>query len=69
MTDRWRNNAHPKYRRIVSDWTARNLSEMSIEQLMDGVEALVAAATEYYTAVQTIIPRGGQQRGAVHPVL
>ena len=29
---------------------------MSIEQLMDGVEALVAAATEYYTAVQTIIP-------------
>jgi len=56
MTDRWRNNAHPKYRRIVSDWTARNLSAMSVEQLMGGVEALVAAATEYYTAVQTIIP-------------
>jgi phosphoenolpyruvate synthase/pyruvate phosphate dikinase len=56
MTGRWRDSAHPKYRRIVSDWSARTLSEMSTEQLMGGVEALVAAAAEYYTAVQTIIP-------------
>ena len=54
--DRWRNYSHPKYRRIVSDWSARDLSEMSIEELLAGAEELVEAAAEYYTAVQTIIP-------------
>jgi len=53
---RWRNYSHPKYRRIVNDWNARNISEMSTEQLLSGVEELVEAAAEYYTAVQTIIP-------------
>jgi len=56
MAGRWRDYSHPKYRRIVSDWTASNLTEMSTDELMGGVEALVAAAAEYYTAVQTIIP-------------
>jgi pyruvate,water dikinase len=56
MAGRWRDYSHPKYRRIVRDWTASNLSEMSTDELMGGVEALVAAAAEYYTAVQTIIP-------------
>ena len=53
---RWRNYSHPKYRRIVRDWSARDLSEMSTDELLAGVEELVAAAAEYYTAVQTIIP-------------
>jgi rifampicin phosphotransferase len=53
---RWRNYSHPRYRRIVSDWTARNLTEMTTEQLLAGVQELVEAAAEYYTAVQTIIP-------------
>jgi rifampicin phosphotransferase len=53
---RWRTYSHPRYRRIVSDWTARNLSELSTEQLLVGVEELVEAAAEYYTAVQAIIP-------------
>jgi rifampicin phosphotransferase len=56
MTGRWRNYSHPRYRRIVSDWTARELGEMSTDQLMEGVKELVHAAAEYYTAVQTIIP-------------
>jgi phosphohistidine swiveling domain-containing protein len=56
LQDRWRNYSHPKYRRIVSDWTARNISELSTDELLAGVEELVEAAAEYYTAVQTIIP-------------
>ena len=53
---RWRNYSHPKYRRIVSDWTARDLTQMTTEQLLAGVQELVDAAAEYYTAVQTVIP-------------
>lgn len=54
--ERWRIYSHPRYRRIVSDWTARDLSQMSTGQLLAGVQELVEAAAEYYTAVQTIIP-------------
>jgi pyruvate,water dikinase len=53
---RWRNYSHPRYRRIVSDWTGRDLTDMTTEQLLSGVQELVDAAAEYYTAVQTIIP-------------
>jgi phosphohistidine swiveling domain-containing protein len=53
---RWRNYSHPRYRRIVNDWTARDLKGMTSAQLLDGVQELVDAAAEYYTAVQTIIP-------------
>jgi rifampicin phosphotransferase len=54
--DRWRSYSHPRYRRIVSDWTARTISELSTDELLGGVQELVDAAAEYYTAVQTIIP-------------
>jgi phosphohistidine swiveling domain-containing protein len=53
---RWRNYSHPRYRRIVSDWNARDLTAMTTEQLIAGVRELVDAAAEYYTAVQTVIP-------------
>jgi pyruvate,water dikinase len=53
---RWRTYSHPKYRRIVTDWTARIISELSTDELLAGVQELVEAAAEYYTAVQTIIP-------------
>ncbi|HET6760334.1 MAG TPA: PEP/pyruvate-binding domain-containing protein, partial [Propionibacteriaceae bacterium] len=56
LQERWRNYSHPKYRRIVSDWTAHDLSQMTTEQLLGGVEELVEAGAEYYTSVQTIIP-------------
>ena len=54
--DRWRNYSHPRYRRIVNDWTGRSIEELSTDELLDGVQELVDAAAEYYTAVQTIIP-------------
>jgi phosphohistidine swiveling domain-containing protein len=53
---RWRNYSHPRYRRIVSDWTARDITELSTDEMLAGVQELVEAAAEYYTAVQTIIP-------------
>jgi rifampicin phosphotransferase len=56
VQDRWRSYSHPRYRRIVSDWTARNISELTTDELLAGAQKLVDAAAEYYTAVQTIIP-------------
>jgi rifampicin phosphotransferase len=56
MQSRWGSYSHPRYRRVVSDRTARNLSELSTDELLAGVQELVDAAAEYYTAVQTIIP-------------
>jgi rifampicin phosphotransferase len=53
---RWRSYSHPRYRRIVTDWTARNISELGTDELLAGAQELVEAAAEYYTAVQTIIP-------------
>jgi rifampicin phosphotransferase len=53
---RWHTYSHPRYRRIVNDWTARDLTGMTTAELLTGVQDLVDAAAEYYTAVQTIIP-------------
>ncbi len=54
--ERWRDDAHPTYRRIVADWTARDLDRMSAADLYDGVGVLLEAGASYYTVVQTIIP-------------
>jgi phosphohistidine swiveling domain-containing protein len=53
---RWRDHAHPRYAQAVESWTGRPLGELTVPQLLDGVVALLDAATEYYTSVQTIIP-------------
>ena len=37
-------------------WTARSLDELPDGELMSGIVELLDAGTEYYTAVQTIIP-------------
>ena len=53
---RWRNYSHPRYRAVVDKWRARSVAELTSSELMDGVIELLDGATEYYTAVQTIIP-------------
>ncbi|MGH3823620.1 MAG: PEP/pyruvate-binding domain-containing protein [Pseudonocardiaceae bacterium] len=53
---RWRNHSRPRYARIVRDWTGRPLGGLSDQELLDGVIELLDAGTEYYTAVQAIIP-------------
>lgn len=54
--ERWRDVAHPAYRRTVADWSARDVDRMSAADLYDGVAALLQAGATYYTVVQTIIP-------------
>ncbi|GAA3619705.1 PEP/pyruvate-binding domain-containing protein [Microlunatus ginsengisoli] len=54
--NRWRTRSHPKYRRIVDSWSPRPLAELSSPELLSGVRELLDAGTEYYTAVQTVIP-------------
>jgi hypothetical protein len=52
----WREYSHPRYERVVKDWRAKPLSELSGAELLEGVQALLDAGTVYYTAVQSIIP-------------
>jgi rifampicin phosphotransferase len=54
--NRWRNYSLPRYRATLERWTDRPLSEISGPELLRGVAELLDAGTEYYTAVQTIIP-------------
>lgn len=53
---RWRNHSHPQYDRIVREWTGQPLDTLSDAELFAGVGELLDAGTEYYTAVQAIIP-------------
>jgi pyruvate,water dikinase len=53
---RWRNRSHPGYAAVVDRWRPVALAELSDERLLTGVTELLDAGTEYYTAVQTIIP-------------
>lgn len=52
----WRAFSHPRYERVIKDWSATPVGELSGEQLLAGVQALLDAGTVYYTAVQSIIP-------------
>lgn len=52
----WRDYSHPRYERVVRDWSATPPSELAGERLLAGVQALLDAGTVYYTAVQSIIP-------------
>jgi pyruvate,water dikinase len=52
----WREWAHPRYVRTVAGWADQDLTGLSSSALLDGVSALLDAGTEYYTAVQSIIP-------------
>ena len=53
---RWREYSRPRYVEALDRWTARPVGELTLPELLDGVVELLDAGTEYYTAVQTIIP-------------
>lgn len=52
----WREYSHPRYERVIRDWSAKPVAELSGGELLAGVQALLDAGTVYYTAVQSIIP-------------
>lgn len=52
----WREFSHPRYERVIQDWSAKPVGELSGEELLAGVQSLLDAGTVYYTAVQSIIP-------------
>ena len=52
----WREFSHPRYERVIQDWSATPVGELSGEELLAGVQALLDAGAVYYTAVQSIIP-------------
>ncbi len=53
---RWSGYSLPRYRASLARWSDRPLTEESGAELLAGVVELLDAGTEYYTAVQTIIP-------------
>jgi rifampicin phosphotransferase len=52
----WREYSHPRYERVLADWKAKPPADLSGQELLDGVTALLDAGAVYYTAVQSIIP-------------
>jgi len=52
----WRDYSHPRYERIIKDWSTMPPAGLSGADLLAGVQALLDAGTVYYTAVQSIIP-------------
>jgi pyruvate,water dikinase len=52
----WQEYSHPRYERVIKDWQAKPTAELTGEELLAGVQALLDAGTVYYTAVQSIIP-------------
>ena len=52
----WREFSHPRYKRVIEDWSAKPVTELPGAELVEGVQVLLDAATVYYTAVQSIIP-------------
>jgi NAD(P)-dependent dehydrogenase (short-subunit alcohol dehydrogenase family) len=65
---RWRTYSHPRYRGGVSNWTGRNVPELSTDELLAGVQELVDAAAEYYTAAGRY-PGSVRERDVLDPVL
>ncbi|MDN5933647.1 MAG: hypothetical protein L0I24_21695, partial [Pseudonocardia sp.] len=52
----WRERSHPAYVATVGEWAAKDLAALPSDELLAGVVSLLDAGTEYYTAVQSIIP-------------
>lgn len=52
----WRDYSHPRYVRVVESWSAKPVADLTGQELLEGVSALLDAGTVYYTAVQSIIP-------------
>ena len=65
----WREFSHPRYEQVIKDWSAKPVEELSGEELLEGVQALLDAGTVYYTAVQSIIPHRRDQRNLLPGVL
>ena len=52
----WRDFSHPRYEKVIKDWSAKPIAELTGAELLEGVQTLLDAGTVYYTAVQSIIP-------------
>lgn len=52
----WREFSHPRYEKVIKEWSAKPIGELSGAELLEGVQSLLDAGTVYYTAVQSVIP-------------
>lgn len=54
--ERWRSWARPHYGDVVAEVAGREPAAQTAAELLEGVETLLHAGAQYYTAVQTLIP-------------
>lgn len=52
----WRDHSHPRYERVIKDWSRHPPAGLPGGRLLAGMQELLDAGTVYYTAVQSIIP-------------
>ncbi|HEX4992942.1 MAG TPA: PEP/pyruvate-binding domain-containing protein, partial [Rubrobacteraceae bacterium] len=52
----WRERFRPRYARVVEEWEAKPLGDLSATELLAGVKELLYRGAQYYTSVQMIMP-------------
>ncbi|WP_026554659.1 PEP/pyruvate-binding domain-containing protein [Arthrobacter sp. 35W] len=52
----WRDYSHPRYVQLVQEWGREPVAVRSGAALLDGISALLDGGTQYYTAVQSVVP-------------
>lgn len=52
----WRDRARPRYAALVASWAGRPWAQLPDGELLDAVTELLQGGSDYYTAVQAIIP-------------
>jgi rifampicin phosphotransferase len=54
---RWQEEARPRYAQVIGAWAARDLSEASATQLLEGARDIVQVAADHYITIQSgILP-------------
>ncbi len=52
----WRERFRPRYARVVEEWEAKPLGDLSAVELLAGIKELLYRGAQYYTSVQMIMP-------------
>ncbi|MDR1767994.1 MAG: phosphoenolpyruvate synthase [Propionibacteriaceae bacterium] len=59
LVARWRCQTLPAYQAAVAQARTADLAALSLAELLDGVQELLLAGCEYYSATQTVLPVAG----------
>jgi pyruvate,water dikinase len=52
---RWADEAQPRYAKVSSEWTGRDLAATPAQELLAGAHQIVEAAASYYVSIQLVL--------------